>query len=216
MNTLCVWCRRPISPDSRVDAKTCSQPCRQALHRFGRGAAPLAPTSRTFRGSMRFAYADPPYPGFAKKLYDAEEVDHVALIERLVRDFPDGWALSTHADSLQEILSYCPSEVRVCPWVKGPRRGKAKRPRSSWEPLIVCGGRERMIGPDVDISDSIVLGTSARARTHPGALVGMKPAAWCAWMFSQLGAQPGDDLYDMFPGSGAVARAWKIYTARAA
>jgi site-specific DNA-adenine methylase len=41
-----------------------------------------------------FAYADPPYVGQAKRHYNSEEVDHVALIQMLVSDFPDGWALS--------------------------------------------------------------------------------------------------------------------------
>ncbi len=32
-------------------------------------------------------------------------------------------------------------------------------------------------------------------------------------MFTLLGAQPGDHLDDLFPGSGAVTRAWTTYTA---
>ena len=34
---------------------------------------------------MRFAYADPPYIGQAKKHYDCEEVDHWELTRRLSR-----------------------------------------------------------------------------------------------------------------------------------
>lgn len=46
---------------------------------------------------MKFAYADPPYIGQAKRLYGdhpdfAGEVDHAALIVDLLRY--DGWALS--------------------------------------------------------------------------------------------------------------------------
>jgi hypothetical protein len=53
---------------------------------------------------MRFAYADPPYPGQAWRVYGrhedyAGEVDHAELIARLERDYPDGWALSTPAAS---------------------------------------------------------------------------------------------------------------------
>lgn len=48
---------------------------------------------------MRVAYADPPYIGQSAKHYRnhpdyAGEVDHLALIDRLVSEYPDGWALS--------------------------------------------------------------------------------------------------------------------------
>lgn len=43
---------------------------------------------------MKFAYADPPYIGQAKRHYQSEEVDHEKLIKRLINEYPDGWALS--------------------------------------------------------------------------------------------------------------------------
>jgi hypothetical protein len=54
---------------------------------------------------VKFAYADPPYVGQAKRLYGKHrdyggEVDHRALIQRLVDDYPDGWALSLSCKSL--------------------------------------------------------------------------------------------------------------------
>jgi hypothetical protein len=33
------------------------------------------------------------------------------------------------------------------------------------------------------------------------------------WAFQQLGARPGDELVDLYPGSGAVSQAWRRYTA---
>src|SRR5450755_4108019 len=62
--------------------------------------------------SLRFAYADPPYPG--KAGYDPEqaEVDHQALVERLVASFEDGWALATSAEALPHVLTLCPAGVR--------------------------------------------------------------------------------------------------------
>jgi hypothetical protein len=42
----------------------------------------------------------------------------------------------------------------------------------------------------------------------------MKPQAYCWWLFDALGAKPGDELVDVFPGSGAVARAWDAYIAQ--
>ena len=46
----------------------------------------------------------------------------------------------------------------------------------------------------------------------PGHVIGAKPAAVCRWIFALLGAGPGDTLDDLFPGSGAVSRAWAAYT----
>jgi hypothetical protein len=43
-------------------------------------------------------------------------------------------------------------------------------------------------------------------------VVRAKPAAVCRWIFGLLGAQAGDSLDDLFPGSGAVGRAWAVFT----
>src|SRR3954469_12856448 len=71
---------------------------------------------------MRFAYADPPYVGQAKKHYNHDpncaEVDHRELVARLVVQYPDGWALSLSSPSLRQILALCPADVRVMAWVK--------------------------------------------------------------------------------------------------
>ena len=49
--------------------------------------------------------------------------------------------------------------------------------------------------------------------TLPGRVIGTKPAAFCRWIFTLLGAASGDSLDDLFPGSGAVSRAWAAFTA---
>ena len=43
----------------------------------------------------------------------------------------------------------------------------------------------------------------------------MKPPQFAVWMFCQLGARPGDELVDLYPGSGAIGEAWRRYTAAA-
>ena len=43
----------------------------------------------------------------------------------------------------------------------------------------------------------------------------MKPPQFAVWMFCQLGARLGDELVDLYPGSGAIAEAWRRYTAAA-
>src|SRR5215469_14724065 len=97
---------------------------------------------------MRFAYADPPYPGQAKRWYGdhpdyAGEVDHGELIARLERDYPDGWALSTSAPALQDVLALCPPGVRVGIWYRPNSEPPGNRGRWhwSWEPVIICRGR---------------------------------------------------------------------------
>jgi hypothetical protein len=95
---------------------------------------------------MRFAYADPPYMGQAKKHYSHDpncaEVDHAALIERL--NAYDGWALSLSTPSLKHILPLCPDDCRVMAWVKPFCAFKVNvNPAYAWEPVIVRGGRKR-------------------------------------------------------------------------
>lgn len=46
-------------------------------------------------------------------------------------------------------------------------------------------------------------------------LTGVKPDAVCRWIFSLLGMRPGDVLHDLYPGSGAVTRAWVDVSAEA-
>src|ERR1039458_4560456 len=98
---------------------------------------------------MKFAYADPPYPGQSKRLYGdhpdyAGEVDHAELVERLERDY-DGWALSTSMKALREVLFLCPDDVMVLAWVKpnAPPFGDGRM--YCWEPLIMKGGRNPSI-----------------------------------------------------------------------
>lgn len=152
---------------------------------------------------MRFAYADPPYPGCAGRYPENTEVDHPALIARLVDEYPDGWALSTHSPALRELLPLCPEDVRVLSWVKPfavfkPNVGVAY----AWEPVILRGGRRRT-RQQPTVRDWVAEGITLKR-----GLVGAKPDAFCYWLFEVLGAQAGDTLDDLYPGSGAVTRAW--------
>ncbi len=63
----------------------------------------------------------------------------------------------------------------------------------------------------------VLVGVDARPRpTLPSAVVGMKPPAFCEWIFRLLGALPGDTLDDLYPGSGLVGRSWRLYTSGSA
>jgi hypothetical protein len=204
----CQWCEAVLSIGTRRDAKFCGKSCRQASWRFAVGRADIEATDRP----MHFAYADPPYPGKALLYPERAEVDHASLLQRLTEDYPDGWALSTSSEALRDVLSLCPGGVRICAWFKGPRYTKSRRALVSWEPLIVFGGRPLRIDVVQDLADGLV--AVGRFRRFPGAMVGMKPPAFAEWMFRQLGASRADRLDDLFPGSGAIGRAWARYTAR--
>ena len=95
---------------------------------------------------MKFAYADPPYLGcgslYAKhhpeaKVWDKPET-HRQLIERLVDEYPDGWALSLHSPSLWTLLPMCPEDVRVAAWVKPFGAGRASRSAMTYNAIDRC------------------------------------------------------------------------------
>lgn len=162
---------------------------------------------------MHFAYADPPYPGKAHYYAEGQEVDHASLLEQLTAGYPDGWALSTSSVALAGVLRLCPPGVRVCAWVKSPRRTRSSGPHDAWEALLVAGGRPLRVDVVHDVENALVY--RGRYRAFPGAMVGMKPPQFAEWMFRQLGASRGDRLHDLFPGSGAVTEAWLRYVAPA-
>lgn len=156
------------------------------------------------QAALRIAYADPPYPGRAHLYEDhpdyAGEVDHPELLARL-QGF-DGWALSTNAESLHWLLPLAP-QARVLAWVK-------HTVTVSWEPVLIVSARK----PE-GVRDWIqVEPDSYQWREKPDSyVIGQKPEAFCRWMFAWLGAEPGDQFEDLFPGSGQVGRAWEQWCA---
>ena len=80
----------------------------------------------------------------------------------------------------------------------------------AWEPVIVRGGRRRT-REQLTVRDWV-----AQSITLRRGMVGAKPDAFCYWLFSVWNAGPGDELVDMFPGSGAVTAAWRVYFAQPA
>lgn len=159
---------------------------------------------------MRVAFADPPYLGQAQRHYAKEaaaagrvaaEVNHPLLVAHL--DTFDAWALCLSSVSLHAILPMCPADVRVGAWVKPFASFKpGVNPGYCWEPVIFRGGRR--MGRDVPTVRDYVSAPITLKRGVSGA----KPDAFCRWVFAFLGLEPGDEFHDLFPGSGAVSRAW--------
>lgn len=151
---------------------------------------------------MRFAYADPPYVGCANLYPEKQEVDHFELLKALDREDLDGWALSASSPSLRYLLPLCPDDVRVMAWVKPfavfkPNVGVAY----AWEPVIVRGGRPRTREMPT------VRDWHSEPITLKRGLVGAKPDGFCRWILAVLGYQDGDELIDLFPGTGAMGDA---------
>lgn len=164
----------------------------------------------------RIAVADPPYPGQAAKHYGehadyAGEVDHLELLKRLDSDY-DGWALHTSSTALPDVL-YQAHEAgitgyRVMAWVKPFAAFKRNVPVAyAWEPVLVKAARKPVVSRRLVFRDWI-----AHPITMGRRLVGAKPEAVSRWLFEVMGAQPGDEFDDLYPGTGAITRAWQQWS----
>lgn len=165
---------------------------------------------------MKFAYADPPYLGCCS-LYDHFHADggcwnhastHLELIERLTGDYPDGWAMSLSSPSMRTLLPLCPPSVRVAAWVKPFAAFKRNvRIAYTWEPVIVYGGRissKDGATPNRDhLDEPPALSESIALRKG---LTGAKPERFCHWVLDLLGWIPGDQVDDLYIGTGVFDR----------
>jgi hypothetical protein len=99
--------------------------------------------------------------------------------------------------------------VRVCAWIRTGIPFPPSRVMWSWEPVIVRTPHWRQRHRSDFVTDTL-------AATQPrgflgNEITGQKPVAFCYWVFDLLGLGPDDDLVDLFPGSGAVTRAWEAW-----
>lgn len=193
--------------------RTCGKRCRQARWRRAQEFAIKARADEP----LRLAVADEPYPGLSKRYYGTHpdyggEVDHGALLSQLVAY--DGWALATNRDGLKLLVGLCQErqlDYEIAIWVRGARKAPSRTAWRSYEAVLYRRARavvSREPGEDVLVHHAHA------PTTEPGRVVGTKSARWCAWVFDLLGARPGDQLDDLFPGSGAVSRAWTLFTER--
>jgi hypothetical protein len=160
----------------------------------------------------------PPYPGCAHLYSDhpdyAGEVDHRALVERLERDF-DGWVLHTHVLGLRmmEREHILPEDgIRICQWIKPFAAFKRNVSVAyAYEPVVIKAARKPVVSGRVVMRDWIEAGWIKEPITLRRGLTGAKPEAVCHWAFELVGAELGDALTDLFPGTGAVTRAWQTW-----
>jgi hypothetical protein len=158
---------------------------------------------------MKFAYADPPYIGLAKKFYakhhaDAADYDqpetHKNLITQLCDEYPDGWLVCLQAPALAFYLSICPEDVRVGAWCKTWHQIRPTTTQFAWEPVIWRGGRK-----DNKRSPMIRDWMSCPAARGQG-LRGSKPPEFNRWVLDLLNYREGDEIIDLFPGTEGMSK----------
>lgn len=179
---------------------------------------------------MRFAYADPPYLGQGRRHYAKHHADaarwdalhaHSFLIAQL--EEYDGWALSLNSPTLETMLHLCrtilgPNKVRVGAWVKPFAAFKpGVNPAYTWEPVIFVPAPLKRARTDPTTRDYVeaedVDAVKANITLKRG-LAGAKPDPFCDWLIPLLGITKHDTLDDLFPGTGAVTRAWERWKAK--
>jgi len=162
---------------------------------------------------MKFAYADPPYFKQGKKHYgklhdeaaiwDGKQA-HWDLIDRLMVEYPDGWALSCNPANLSWMIKY--DDIRVCAWTKTFHQIRPTTVQYAWEVVLLHGGRK-----DNKRKPMVRDWLSCRIAMKKG-LVGAKPDEFNQWILNLLNYQTGDTLDDLFPGSNSMANAITLRT----
>lgn len=165
--------------------------------------------------AVRFAYADPPYIGCAHMYKDhpdyGGEVDHEELVSKLLSEY-DGFCLHTHVPGLRVLLPMMPDDVRVCAWVKPFAAFKPNvAPAYAWEPVLIRPVVKAEMVEGVVCRDWV-----SESITMKRGLTGVKPEKVCHWVFNISGLMGAEDetVIDLFPGTGAVGRAWDTYRDR--
>jgi len=142
----------------------------------------------------------------------AGEVDHAALIDRLKSEY-DGWVL--HAAATPKSMAVLAPLVentgaRWCSWKKTFAAFKKNVSVAyAWEPVIIKPARKPVVSKRIVMRDWVECPITLKK-----GLTGVKPEKVCHWAFELVGAHPGDTLDDMFPGTGAVSKAWREWCLR--
>lgn len=156
---------------------------------------------------MRFAYADPPYYKQGKRIYSAfhpeahiwdDKRTHIDLVTRLHDEFPDGWALSCNPADLAWLLPEA-GNVRVCAWTKTMHQiWWSVSVQYAWEPVLLHAGRK------TKNRKPMVRDWLSCSRSNRKGVPGAKPDAFNRWLLDLLGFEPGDELIELFPGTGRL------------
>lgn len=153
---------------------------------------------------MKFAYADPPYLRMGKKMYskyhsDAEKWDdpnsHKELIDKLVLDYSDGWALSCNPKDLSILLPFCPEDIRICIWTKTFHQIRPTTIQYAYECVLLYKGRKE------NKRKPMIRDWLASSIAMKKGLQGSKPDVFNKWILDLLNVKEEDEVHDLFSGT---------------
>ena len=177
---------------------------------------------------MKLCIADPPYLGRSVRwygkggcgdgngrnqadnhpeahLWDQKET-HQNLVRQLQEQF-DGWAIAMSVHSLSTYLQIVETDsrngIRVCVWHKPSAITSGNRITNHWEPVLVKIPQTRKGWSNDHARMSDVLTVNPPKNNFRGS----KPPEWTHWVLDLLGYTEGDEVVDLFEGSGAVTHA---------
>tara|TARA_R110000868_G_scaffold65361_2_gene195549 strand:- start:18 stop:596 length:579 start_codon:yes stop_codon:yes gene_type:complete len=180
---------------------------------------------------MKLCIADPPYLGRAVRWYGAGgcgngrgggQADnhpeaylwdmpetHINLVKEL-QDNYDGWAIAMTVHSLstymQAVETNSRNGIRVLSWIKPGSVPSGNRILNTWEPVLIQVPTSRKNYKSGKSMRDVLEAAPLRSN-----FIGAKPEAWTHWVLDALGYQNGDEVTDMFGGSGAVQNAINSY-----
>jgi len=176
---------------------------------------------------LKLCIADPPYLGRAVRWYgengcgdgygkgqadnhpEAYLWDKPETHRQLVKDLNqkyDGWAIAMSVHSLSTYLSEVETEsrngIRVCVWHKPSASPSGNRITNHWEPVLIKVPKARKGWSAGEHMKDVMTCTPNKI-----GFVGSKPVEWTRWVLDLLGYQDGDQVDDLFIGSGSVTQA---------
>ena len=179
---------------------------------------------------MRLAIADPPYLGRADTWYgnnhnlgtgcypaDKHPKAHIwdnpqthIDLARNLNDNYDGFAIACTPHSLSTYLSVLETGsstgIRVMAWIKPNAMPGGNRLTLSWESVII-----KMIADRKGRNKGKHMRDYHIAPAPRKNFTGSKPESWTHWLLDAIGYQKGDEVIDLFKGSGSVDTAINTY-----
>lgn len=172
----------------------------------------------------KFAIADPPYYGRARRWYgvggcgvgygkgqadqhpEAHIWDkpqaHLNMLKDLRENY-DGFAIATSVMGLNVYLKEIDlkqgSGYRICIWHKPISSPSGSRIRNVYEPVIIYIPADRRGYAEHKRMDDL-----KTINIKPNGFIGSKPQEWVEWVIDLMGATRADQIDDLFHGSGAV------------
>jgi hypothetical protein len=176
---------------------------------------------------MKLCIADPPYLGRAVRHYGIngraygrgkgksdthpeahiwdDPETHKKLIYELQNNF-EGWAIAMSVHSLSTYLEIIETQsengIRVCVWHKPNAIPSGSRIINHWEPVLIKVPKDRKGRTKGQMTTDVLTANAPRI-----GFSGSKPKEWTYWVLDLLGYQEGDEVVDLFHGSGAVTQA---------